>query len=104
MFQPAVCVLALGFIMTPAAATALAEGWTESKVLLGENSGRKPKHVAVARELIRIVSTQPGSPFLKDVVLSVPSGAGASGLRVVAFAQNDGTGRVVGIGEREIQS
>jgi hypothetical protein len=82
---------------------ALAESWTESKVLLGENSGRRLKHVAVVRKLVLIGSTQPGSPFSKDIVLAVPSGAGANGLRVVAFAQDHATGRVVGIAKREIQ-
>ena len=82
---------------------ALADNWTESKVLRGENSGRTLKHVAVVRKLVLIGSTQPGRPFSKAVVLAVPAGAGANGLRIVAFAQDHATGHVVGVAKREIQ-
>lgn len=81
---------------------ALAERSAESQVLRGENSGRALRHVAVVRSLVWLGVARSGSPFAKNLALPLTRGAGANGLRVVVFAQDERTGRVLAIAEQEL--
>ena len=67
---------------------AVADREAASSVARGENAGRRLKHVSVVRSLTVV---QPG-----DVSVELPAGAGANGLRVVAFVQETKTLRVLG--------
>lgn len=80
---------------------AVADNRVESHVGRGENAGRSLTHVAVVRAFDRVGVVEPGAGA-RDVTISVPSGAGASGLRLVAFLQDSQSGRVVGVAARKL--
>jgi len=67
----------------------------ESQVLKGENSGRRLTHVAVVRSLSKVGKLDPGHPFSQDVSVKLDN-ASDSDLRVIAFVQKSGMGRVLG--------
>lgn len=81
---------------------ALAESQTESKVARGENSGRKLAHVAVTRVLQSAGTISLKEPVEKEITLTVPQGAGTSGLRVVAFLQDPRSGHILGVAEKKL--
>ena len=80
----------------------LAENRAESHVAHGENSGRFLAHVAVTRVLRQVGEVDLSRASTKDVSLAVQPGAGANGLRVVAFIQDPRSGRVLGVAEQKI--
>jgi hypothetical protein len=67
---------------------ALAHNRAESHVTPGENAGRSLAHVGVTRILQQLGTIDLSSGSAKEVVLTVQPGAGANGLRVVAFIQD----------------
>ena len=67
----------------------------ESQVLKGENAGHRLTHVAVVRSLSKVGKLEPGHPFSQDVSLKLEN-AKDSDLRVIAFVQKAGMGRVLG--------
>jgi hypothetical protein len=77
---------------------AIALDHAESQVLRGENNGRHLSHVAVVTEFTRVGKLEPGKSFGQDfrVKLKLPS-PGPTNLRVVAFAQESGPGKVLGV-------
>ncbi|MGI8742829.1 MAG: DUF1223 domain-containing protein [Bryobacteraceae bacterium] len=75
---------------------ALAANEADSQVLHGENGGRRLHHVAVVRSLTPVGKIVPGTPFLSEVSLPLNSGTSAKDLRLVAFVQERGQGRVLG--------
>lgn len=75
---------------------ALAENKVQSNVAGGENGGRSLTHVAVVRELSAVGTVKGGTSLSKDISLPLPSRAGSSGFRVVAFLQNDRSHKIVG--------
>jgi len=77
---------------------AIALDHTESQVSRGENSGRHLSHVAVLTELTKIGKLRPGKSLGQDfrVRLKLP-GSGPMNLRIVAFAQESGPGKVIGV-------
>lgn len=79
----------------PQAAVVLAvtEAPPSSDVTRGENAGKKLPHVAVAREL-RVLGTTDGRGRF-DMSVPVPAGKGAC--HAFAFAQEQATGRVLGV-------
>jgi hypothetical protein len=81
---------------------ALADGRARSQVARGENSGRSLTHVAVVRTLASVGMIPAGSSFTKDIVLPVPPGVGASGLRVVVFAQDRSTGHILAVSQQKL--
>jgi hypothetical protein len=81
----------------------LAENQTHSSVLNGENAGRALTHVAVARHVIQSGPLKLSTGFTKQVVLPVPPGSGARGLRVVVFLQDQSSGHVLGPAVREVK-
>ena len=77
---------------------AVALDHADSNVSRGENSGRHLSHVAVVAELTRVGKLEPEKNFAQDfrVKLKLPA-PGAVNLRIVAFAQESGPGKVIGV-------
>jgi hypothetical protein len=77
---------------------AIALDHAESQVLRGENNGRHLSHVAVVTEFTKVGKLEPGKSFGQDfrVKLKLP-GPSPTSLRVVAFAQESGPGKVLGV-------
>ncbi len=82
---------------------ALADNTAESQVAHGENAGRALAHVAVVRSLTQLGTIHMESPFSDDVTLSTQRGAGASGLRLVAFLQDPSSGHILGATLHKLQ-
>lgn len=74
----------------------LADSRVSSDVARGENYGRTLTHVSVARVVKRLGEIPLSRHTREDVTFSVPPGAGANGLRIIAFLQDHATGRVLG--------
>jgi hypothetical protein len=68
----------------------------ESQVARGENSGRHLAHVAVVRALVNAGSISKGHSSSQDVSAKIESGVDPSQLRVIAFLQESGQGRILG--------
>ena len=68
----------------------------ESQVRAGENSGRRLTHVSVVRSLTKVGSIAAGQKFSRDVSAKLAEGMDGSGLRVIAFIQKPGPGKVLG--------
>lgn len=68
----------------------------ESQVARGENAGRLLTHVAVVRNLVKVGGVEFGKAFSRDVSLKLPPGLAPRSLRVIAFVQEPGPGRVLG--------
>lgn len=80
---------------------AIALDHAESQVSRGENNGRHLSHVAVVTELTKVGKLEPGKSLGQDfrikLKLAGPSGSAPMNLRVVAFAQEPGPGKVIGV-------
>jgi len=76
---------------------AIALDHVESQVSRGENNGRHLTHVAVVTEFTKVGKLEPGKSFGGDfhIKVKLPNPAPAN-LRIVAFAQESGPGKVVG--------
>jgi hypothetical protein len=79
---------------------AIALDHAESQVKAGENSGRHLTHVSVARAFSTVGSIASGDAFSKDVQIHLGQRADRSRLRVIAFLQEPGPGRIVGAAEQ----
>lgn len=75
---------------------AVALGHAESKVLRGENSGRRLSHAGVVRSLTKVGTLRSGQSFGKDVRIKLQPGMSPQNVRLVAFIQEPGAGRVFG--------
>jgi hypothetical protein len=67
-----------------------------SHVLRGENGGRDLTHIAVVQQIAKIGKLQKGKGFAEDVELKLKAGTDPNNLRVVAFVQTPGPGKVLG--------
>jgi hypothetical protein len=81
----------------------LALDHAESQVKAGENSGRKLAHVSVVQSLNKVGSLEKGKAFTKDVQLKLNSKSDPSNLRVIAFVQEPGPGKVLGAALEHVQ-
>lgn len=81
----------------------LADNQARSSVVSGENAGRALSHVAVDFHTIQSGPVKLSMGLTKQVVLPVPPGAGANGLRVVVFLQDQGSGHVLGAALRKVR-
>ena len=68
----------------------------ESQVARGENSGRHLTHVAVVRALVKAGSLSKGQSFSQDVSANLENAVDPSQLRVIAFLQESGQGKILG--------
>jgi hypothetical protein len=75
---------------------ALALDHAETDVPRGENSGRKLTYTSVVRTLERVGTLRAGESFAKDVRFKVEPGADLRNLRLIAFVQEPGCGKVAG--------
>ncbi len=73
----------------------LADDHDESSVARGENSGRHLTHVAVARVIEKVGSLNDG--FSRQIRVTLPDRSQAQKVRLVVFAQERGTGRILGV-------
>ena len=74
----------------------VARDHAESQVLRGENSGRHLAHVAVAEDFTRIGKLEKQKSFSKDIQIKLKPGIEPSNIRVIAFVQESGPGKIVG--------
>jgi hypothetical protein len=75
---------------------AIALDRAESQVLHGENGGRHLVHTAVVEDLEKVGTLKGGSAFSKDVEVKLNSPIDPKNLRVIAFVQESGPGKVLG--------
>ncbi|HUJ32116.1 MAG TPA: DUF1223 domain-containing protein [Candidatus Acidoferrum sp.] len=75
---------------------AIALDHAESQVLRGENSGRDLKYVAVVEEIKKVGKLDKGKTFSRDVELKLKPGTDPKNLRIIAFVQESGPGKVLG--------
>jgi hypothetical protein len=73
----------------------------ESQVLRGENGGKHLVHVAVVQELTKVGKLPKGKPFAQDVQLKLKPGEDPKNLRLVAFVQESGPGKLLGASMRK---
>jgi hypothetical protein len=71
---------------------------TLTDVLAGENDGKKLTNVAVVRDLVKIGKLEKGKSFDGTFHVKTWPGADAGNMRVVAFVQEPGQGKVIGAG------
>jgi hypothetical protein len=74
-----------------------------SQVSAGENSGRRLTHVAVVQSLTKVGSLEKGKDFAQDIRLTVDPKADPANLRVIAFVQEPGPGKVLGAALEHVQ-
>ena len=75
---------------------AIALDHVESQVLHGENGGRRLTHVAVVQQITKIGKLPKGKSFAQDVEIKIKPGTPQNNIRVVAFAQEPGPGKLLG--------
>jgi hypothetical protein len=68
----------------------------ESQVLAGENGGHRLTHVGVVRSLTKVGSVDTKKSFYADVRLALNPSDDPANLRVIAFVQASGPGKVLG--------
>ena len=68
----------------------------ESQVLHGENGGRHLTHVAVVQQITKIGKLKKGQAFAEAVQLKLKPGTDPKKVRIVAFVQESGAGRILG--------
>ncbi len=76
----------------------------ESQVLRGENGGKHLTHVAVVEQLTRIGKLSKGKSFDETVRLKLKPGTDPKNVRIVAFVQEPGPGKVLGAAMRQAAS
>jgi hypothetical protein len=81
---------------------AIALNHAESQVSGGENSGRKLSHIAVVKSIVKVGRLKKGQTFGQDVQLKLDPGTDAHNLRLIAFVQEPGQGRVIGAAELSV--
>jgi hypothetical protein len=83
---------------------AVALDHVESQVLHGENGGRHLTHVAVVQQLTKIGKLKKGQTFGETVQLKLKPGTDPKNVRIVAFVQESGPGRLLGAAFRRPSS
>ncbi len=73
----------------------------ESQVLYGENGGRHLTHVAVVQQITKIGKLPKGKSFGEIVQLKLKPGTDPKNIRIIAFVQEDGPGRLLGAALRK---
>lgn len=81
---------------------AVALNHVQSEVLHGENGGKRLTHVAVVTQLTKLGKLSKGKQFDEPVDLKLKSGVDTNNVRIVAFVQESGPGRVLGAAMRKV--
>jgi hypothetical protein len=76
---------------------AVALAHVESQVSKGENSGKHLTHVDVVQELAKVGKLPKGKSFAQDVQLKLKPGTDPKNVRLVAFVQEAGPGKLLGV-------
>src|SRR5271163_619456 len=79
----------------------LADDSDRSSVERGENAGRTLEHVAVARSLTRVAELGQ-TPIDKKIEIKISPETAKEHLRLILFAQDGKTGRIVAVAAREL--
>jgi hypothetical protein len=83
---------------------AVALDHAESQVSSGENRGRHLVHVAVVLEIAKVGKLKKGETFNRDFrVKFTPPRSASSNIRIVAFIQETGPGRVLGASQQKVE-
>ena len=80
---------------------AVALNRVESQVLKGENGGKHLVHVAVVQQLTKIGKLPKGKTFAQDIQLKLKPGTDLRNVRLVAFLQESGLGKMLGAALRK---
>jgi len=80
---------------------AVALDHVESQVLRGENGGKHLVHVAVVQQLTRVGKLPKGKSFGEDVQLKLKPGTDPKNVRLIAFVQESGPGKLLGAALRK---
>jgi hypothetical protein len=83
---------------------AVALNHAESQVLRGENANRRLTHAAVVRKLVKVGKIKSGEQFVRDVELKIDAGSDPHNLRLSAFLQDPGSGKIVGAAMQYVDS
>jgi hypothetical protein len=75
---------------------AVALDHAESQVLRGENGGRHLVHTAVVDQIVKVGKFEMGKEFAQDVKVKLKPGVDLLNLRVIAFVQAPGPGKLLG--------
>jgi hypothetical protein len=75
----------------------------DSEVKAGENNGRKLTHVAVVESMKKVGSLSREKGFAEDVKLKLNSKVDPANLRLIAFVQEPGPGKVLGASLEQVQ-
>jgi hypothetical protein len=75
---------------------AVALNHAETQVLRGENQGQTLTHVAVVQEMVKVGKVQKKGSFSQDFQVKLKPGTKPGEVRVIAFVQEPGSGKVVG--------
>jgi len=75
---------------------AVALNHVESQVLRGENGGKHLIHVAVVQQLNKVGKLPRGKSFAQDVQIKLKPNEDLKSIRLVAFAQESGQGKLLG--------
>jgi hypothetical protein len=73
----------------------------ETQVLKGENGGKHLTHVAVAQEFKKVGKIEKGKTFSQEVELKLKPGTDPKNIRVIAFIQEPGPGKLLGVALRK---
>jgi hypothetical protein len=75
----------------------------ESQVMRGENGGKHLTHVAVVQELKKIAKLEKGNSLDQEFELKLKPGTDPANVRIIAFVQEPGPGRVLGAAFRKLE-
>ena len=71
---------------------------TLTDVLAGENNGKKLENIAVVKEMVKVGKLEKGKTFDQPFSVKLWTDADPANLRVIAFVQESGPGKVLGAG------
>jgi hypothetical protein len=75
---------------------AIALNHAESQVLHGENEGRRLQHVALVKSVTKVGRVNKSQSFSQDASVKIEGNPDPANVRIIVFAQDPGTGRVLG--------
>jgi hypothetical protein len=81
----------------------LALNHAESQVAGGENKGRRISHVAVVQSLTKVGAVEKSKNFAQDVRVKIDPRVDHTNLRLIAFVQEPGQGKVLGAALQRVE-